>query len=259
MRTIARLSGALKLFLLLAAIGGRFSAGRNTDGRGFFLNIKVPETYRAEQLEYRYDTDLVEKLGATVSHSSVALPVTSADREYAESLLSMNGISPQDFIVGINPGGQPSRRWPREHFVALINQLTREGCKIVLTGSDSEKHLCGAIAAAAGGRGIADVSGTTTVEQLAALISRCKLYVSNDTGAMHVCVAQGVPGVFLFGGGNLTRFAPFQHAERYVLLQKKVHCSPCEHFQCDRLACMKQISPAEAADAIRRLRSIYYA
>jgi heptosyltransferase-2 len=120
------------------------------------------------------------------------------------------------------------------------------------------KRGCARIFRAAAGKGIVDLSGLTTVEQLAALIARCRIFVTNDTGAMHICVIQRVPGVFIFGGGSLTRFAPFEDKERYAVIHRQQPCSPCNKFSCDRLTCLKKIAVQDVFDGIQGLRKKYY-
>ncbi|MHB9154208.1 MAG: glycosyltransferase family 9 protein [Endomicrobiales bacterium] len=251
MRTIVGWRGAVKMYALLKFIGGRVWAGRNTDRRGFFFDLKVPETYRAEKREFEYDLDMARLLGAEAGAVRIHVPFSSGDLAYVESLFREKNISPADCVIGINPGGQPSRRWPRENFAELIRLLLRSlPCKIILTGSGGEKELGASLRTAAGVERVLDLSGATTIPKLSLAAGKCRFFISNDTGTMHVCVSAGTPGVFLFGGGNLTRFAPFKNPGNYVLLKKQVPCSPCEKYSCREMTCMKGISVPEVFDAV---------
>jgi ADP-heptose:LPS heptosyltransferase len=250
MRSIVRWSGAAKIFALVKLTGARVSAGRNTDGKGFFFGLKVPETYLAEQPEHRYDLDMARLLGATGA-SEPYLPRTDDDDRWAGEFLINRGWKPGTVLFGMHPGGQPSRRWPADRFVEAGKKLLKDrGGMILLTGSPSEKELCHAIAIALGNDAVIDASGETSPFQLAALIKKCNSYISNDTGAMHLCTAVGTPGVYLFGGGNPVRFAPFRNPERYRVLQKKLSCSPCEITTCPSIRCMKEIRSEEVHGAV---------
>jgi ADP-heptose:LPS heptosyltransferase len=259
MRTMVGWSGCLKMFFLVKCINGKYTAGRDTDKMGFFFDIKIPETYRGDKPEYEFDFALVKALGADVSDTSITVPLTLRDTEHASALLAKNNILPDAFIIGINPGGQLSRRWPKESFIRLIGLLFEASdCAVILTGSSNERELCAAIASAFDGRKVADLSDQTgSITQLAAVIKTCKLYVSNDTGSTHVCVSTGVPGVFLYGGGNTVRFAP-RDSSRYKIIQKNVPCSPCEKYFCDTMTCMKTISVEEVYAAIIELKGTLY-
>lgn len=178
MRTIASWASALKMASVFWLIGPAIRAGRDTDGKGFFLDIKIPESYLATKPEAEYDNELVRQLGGQVSSRNLELPIVPGDIDYIESSLRARGVKGSDVLIGVNPGGIPSRRWPLENFAQVIREFRqRIKCKIVITGSTGEKKLAKRIGGLVNGE-ILDFSGKTTVWQLAALIKRCKVYIS---------------------------------------------------------------------------------
>ena len=260
MRTIVSWASAIKMFLLFAAINGKQAAGRDTDRKGFFFDIKIKETYRAGQLEYLYDACLAEKLGAVSCADDIFLPVNPGDKTAVDALLARHGATEHCFLIGINPGGQPSRRWPLPYMRRLAESLLScPECVIVLTGSSSEKDFCRAVSEGMDTRRLIDFSGLLTVMQLAALMQKFRLFISNDTGPMHMCVCMNTPGVFLFGGGNQNRYAPFKNTALYTLLQGYADCSPCEKRTCRSMKCMTSIPVETVLSAVTELRKRLYA
>lgn len=252
MRTITGRTAGLKLRALLTMIGARSTAGRNTDGYGSFLDERIPETLIAAQPEYLFDADTVRALGIPVDDPApVPVPISAEDRSAARILLASAGITSDDTVIGVHPGGEPSRRWPSERFVELLRRLrAQRSCTCIVTGSMNEHQVCAGIAAAAGAVHMA--GKTATVGTMAAILERCRLFIANDTGAMHVCVSVGTPGVFLFGPGQIGRYRPFREPGKHMLVQSTVPCAPCDHAICRDLACMRAIAVDDVYDAATR-------
>jgi heptosyltransferase-2 len=249
MRTLYSPAGALKMRVLLAAIGARITAGRDTDGRGKFFDIKIGETNRAQMYERDYDIELVRRLGAQVSDTRIDLTITADDRASAGGLLEGAGISPGDILVGIHPGGKPSRRLQPERFSTVATVLRRRaGCRFVVTGDASERALADRIIRMSGIT-MLNAAGRLGIGATAALIERCSLYISNDTANMHIAAILRTPLVAIFGPGNLTRFDPRRISDRAVVIYHAAPCAPCENMVCARMDCLKAVSASEVADA----------
>lgn len=251
MRTIVSKTAGLKLFVLMKAIGAKQWAGRDTDGNGFYFDIKTPETLITDQPEFLFDAATVLSLGIPVPDpAAIYVPVTEADKTAAQATLRSAGILPGDTVIGINPGGAVSHRWPAERFIEAIRLIQKQcGAKFVVTGSSAEQPLCRHIAREISA---ADLSGVTeTIGQLAAVIERCRLFLSNDTGPMHVSVAVGTPGVFLFGPGHLRRYAPFKDPQKHIVISVPTPCAPCEKHTCGDQSCMRSISVDSVVAAMR--------
>src|SRR5690606_1611971 len=99
-------------------------------------------------------------------------------------------------LVGFNPGANygGAKQWPEERYVELARALlAREDVGIVLVGAPGDHPVCDRIVHAVSDPRVLDLSGSTTVCELAAVLDRCDFAVSNDTGAMHVAAAVGTP------------------------------------------------------------------
>ena len=149
--------------------------------------------------------------------------------------------------IGINPGATygAAKQWFPDRFIELGRRLSRRG-KLVVVGGPAEADLGDRVAQAVGGRSLA---GRTSVSQLAAAIARCSLFVTNDTGPMHVADAVGVPVVAVFGPTDWITTPPF--GKRHSLVRHDLECAPCLKRECPlgHHQCMKKIGVDEVERA----------
>ncbi len=253
MRTLQKSSSALKVRLLRGIIKPKKTAGRDTEGRGGFYDIKIPETIPGGKYEMEYDLGLVSKLGCGVRDKRVDLAIDTESAYKVNEILKKAGVTDEDIIIGIHPGGMPSRRWGVGNFSKVIGELGRErGYKFVITGGPGEADLAGGIER----ESISDVinlAEALTLKELAALIKRCGLYIANDTGPMHIAAILGRPLVAIFGPGDITRFDPRNITDKAVVLYEKQECAPCEKVKCEDMRCLKVIKVEDVTKAARDL------
>ncbi len=148
-----------------------------------------------ERHRVEHNLDLLRSLGETIpeGHVRPQYPVPESLRRRAESLLPTEGP-----WVALHPGGgRAEKRWPLEHFLALARLLRRRGYYLVLLGGLEEKALGSALWSALG-EGTVNLVGMLNVAESAAVLQRCRLLVSNDSGIMHVATAVGTPVVAIF-------------------------------------------------------------
>lgn len=254
MRTLVSWKGAFKIAFLFYLIGARTSAGRDTSGRGFFLDIKAPEDDIGSLPEYEYDLNTIRALGIPAQFSLPRFSIRDEDVVYMDNFLETHNIKPGDRVIGINPFAPwQSKCWPIENFAALIKALQKEfASKIVITGSSDEAAQALKLQSLSTVE-LAIAAGKTTFGQLSALIKRCSLYITNDTGPMHIAAISQAPLIALFAGGYLKRFDPRNISEKAIVLRKDADCSPCNKVNCDSMKCLKEITPDEVMDAARKL------
>jgi len=133
-------------------------------------------------------------------------------------------------VLNANAGALAlERRWPPASFATLARRLALEdGTPVVFVGSEEERAYVAAIARAAGPapRGLlVDLSGQLTIGELAALLDRAAVHVTNDSGPMHVGAALGTPTVALFGPETPVMYGPV--GRRSIALWRPPPCSPC--------------------------------
>jgi heptosyltransferase-2 len=250
MRTIVSLKSALKLYLVLALIRPEIKAGRNTAGRGIFFDLVIPEEDIGSRCELDYNIALAEALGAQVTDRSIDFSVKQESREALKKLLLQAGIKDSDIIVGIHPGGRPSRRWPADNFILLMQKIRRQtDCFFVITGASDERSLADKIIKQSQVAAI-NLAGKLDIETLGALLMRCNLYISNDTGPMHIAAMLKTPLVAILGPGCFNQYNPQSLSCDAVVLYKPTDCSPCNKFRCRSLACLRNITVGEAVAAV---------
>jgi heptosyltransferase-2 len=229
-------------------------AGYATDGRGFLLTHKVSpqgEAKRGHQVEYYLH--LVRSLGFEAVRGVPALQVPRERIPEAKTILDSVGGGDGP-CVGMSPGAQygSAKEWFPERFGELGRKIRQElGGRLLILGSAGDRAAAARICAAAG-EGVLDLTGKTTLGQAMALIARCRVFVTNDSGLMHVAAALGVPLVAIFGSTDPSRTGPLGGRSRVIY--KSVPCAPCLKPRCPRQReCMEAISVEEVFEAVREL------
>lgn len=202
--------------------------GYATDGRSLLLTRagRVPPQVRGRSQVYYYRA-MLAAVGLTVSaspDSSLSCPPEWSRR--ADVLL---GDGPW---IGLNPGAfyGTAKRWVPERYAAVGDTLARRtGSRVAIVGGAAERDLGESIA-----RGMREparvLCGETSLADLAGVLSRLRLLVTNDSGPMHVAAALGVPVVAIFGPTDERETGPVGDAHRIV--REPVHCSPCMLREC---------------------------
>lgn len=169
------------------------------------------------------------------------LVVTAATRERLDALLGEEGLGGAGPLVVLNPNAGAlslERRWPTANFADLARRLARElpGARVALIGSRGERDYTGEVLAQAGeGLGAAaNLAGRLDVAELGALLERADLFVSNDSGPMHLAAALGTPTVGLFGPETPVMYEPI--GSRTRALYRPPACSPCINVHDNKLS-----------------------
>lgn len=150
-------------------------------------------------------------------------------------------------IIGIHPGSVwPTKRWPARRFKELCRRFFEEGYLPVLVGGPQDQALCAEIGQASGALNWA---GKTSVAELKALISRISLFITNDSGPMHIATGLGIPTLAIFGA-TTRELGFFPYGPRHRVIEKTLACRPCGlhgRKKCPRghFLCMELISVDE--------------
>jgi heptosyltransferase-2 len=231
--------------------------GYARDGRSLLLTkrIAVPKRGEIPLHEQFYYLELVRRAGwgdSLPSESFVRLTVSAEDGARAEGMLHSAGARPGVTRMAIGAGASygSAKCWPPERFAAFVNRFRQHtDADVILFGTAAERPASDAIAAGIEGPTISLV-GATAIADLPALLSRCQLFVGNDSGAMHVAAAVGLPVVAIFGPTDPHGTAPI--TPRCTVVQEKPYCSPCFLRRCPiDHRCMTRVVP-EAVEASAR-------
>jgi heptosyltransferase-2 len=227
-------------------------AGYNTDARSLLLTHSVPlkkETKKIHQVYYYLR--MLEGLGLeTEGEPKLFLSPPPDAATWAQKALFEAGVREGDDLIGINPGAAygPAKRWLPERFVELAGMLTRQAdAKVVVFGTNADRKV-GEGALATAPERVINMAGKTTLGQAMALMARCRVFITNDSGLMHVAAALHVPLVAIFGSTNPVTTGPF--SDRVVIVRKDIDCSPCLKAVCTvDFRCMKAITTEEVYEA----------
>ena len=189
-----------------------------------------------------------------VPERGLSFNVTGEARQAIAERLRAAGVADDARVVALQLGAsRPIRRWPLESFATLAGDLARDGSRIVLVGGAGERELAQELLRACAGSdpALIDLCGRTSIRELAALLERCALLVTGDTGPMHMAAAMRTPIVGLFFGPALP-FDTGPYGADHVLLHAAVGCAPCDHaVHCLDPFCRTTIAPRLVASVAR--------
>jgi heptosyltransferase-2 len=230
---------ALRRALLTCAL----PAPRGPDGRR--LPISMIERYLR----------ITRALGCADAGTSLDLPVDPQAAERVAKRLALSGVGDAEQLAVVTPGASfgASKLWPPEHFASACGELrSRRGLRAVLAPGPGEEAVAREIAARAAAEAIVLDEPVTTLAELAALIARARLVLSNDTGPRHMAVALGTPVISLLGPTDPRHTAHL--LERQRVLREPVECSPCHRKTCPiDHRCMQRLEPARVVAAAAEL------
>ena len=221
--------------------------GYSRDARRWLLTraIPVPEPGEIPRHERFYYLELLRRAGL-MEHfpetSAIRLDAIPAARKAGLRRLAEWGIAGP--VIGISPGAAygSAKRWLPERFAETARTLSGP---VLVFGARSERELCARVAAESNGRNLA---GETSLREFIELASACRLFLTNDSGAMHVASALGVPTVAVFGATDDTTTGPTGPTARVV--RAHAECSPCLLRECPiDHRCMTRVTAAQVAAA----------
>lgn len=233
--------------------------GYATHKRSLLLNhpIPFPPQRESQHLVITYKM-LLEPLGIPVSQTPPKLYLTQAEQQTAKNkLATYYGIHPTDLLIGINPGAAygSAKCWLPERFKQLSHHLLNyPKIKIVFFGDKAGAPLVQDICTNLPSDRVVDLSAKTTLRELIACIQACDLFLTNDSGPMHVASALNVPLIALFGSTSDVTTSPYQGG---TVIHKHVPCSPCYRRECPiDFRCMTSIEVKEVYDEVQRFLKI---
>jgi len=240
-------------------------AGYDTQWRRSLLTLRAtPRTRDLGKHQVFYYLDLLHQTGFSETdylhfpsfRPDISLKPVASGLEKASKLLHQMNLSGNQLLIGLNPGAYygSAKRWLTQRYAALADRLIQEtGAEILVFGSKGEEAIAEEIKGQMSHRPRI-LAGATDLPTLMALISKCRVFVTNDSGPMHLAAAIGVPQVAIFGSTDETATGPFSGKARVI--HKHVECSPCLLRECPiDLRCFNRIEVDEVFDAARALIS----
>ena len=215
--------------------------GYAAGGRGFLLTRRVRRP-RGRVHQVQYYLDLVRGLDIEAGDDRPRIRAHPATLAKADALLAAGGAPTGMPIVGFAPGAAygHAKRWPPDRVAQVIAGLARQGVAALLVGAGDDRATGRAIESSLPpATPLVNLIGRTTLRQLVGVIARCRAFVSNDSGAMHVAAALDVPLTAIFGPTDERVTRPAGDAE---VILRDVFCRPCMLRECPiDHRCMKRI------------------
>jgi len=182
-----------------------------------------------------------------------SLYISPQDGSYADSLLRQNDIGAHDEIIFVAPGARSHiKRWEKEKFVEVCRELLLRNYRIVLVGDSADLPIADFITADCGGK-IINLCAKTTIAQLAALLKRAALLITNDSAVLHLGSYLNVPQVAIFGPTNDTKYGPW--SDNCAVVKRDIFCRPCEKAQC-RFGTMECMRLVKVEDVLRMVETL---
>jgi len=217
--------------------------------RNIFLT-KVIKRSKDTQHEVDFFLGLIKALGVEITRREVFMAEDGKAKEWARNFLIKNDCGEDDLLIGIFPGAYfgPAKRWFPERYATLADSLIKSyRARVVLFGGKNDLPLVQKIIDKMTANPISAV-GKTSLKQLRALIERCRLFITNDSGPLQIASITKTPIVALFGSSDPKKTRPWRE-EDCIIIYKKVSCSPCFRKKCKKLTCFKEISVKEVLQA----------
>lgn len=197
--------------------------------------------------------ETIAPLGIHEQNHTLELYTGKEDDKFADDLFSHEGYT-AGIVIALNPGASnPVKLWSAEKFAALADILAEKiSAKVIIIGGKEDVALAESIAGAAKKAKPLVLAGQTTLLELGAILRKCDLLISGDTGPLHLATAVGTRVLGLFGSVDPGRTGPVGIGHR-VIQAKNVPCVPCRSNTCSNavyLDCMKNISVKDVTDTV---------
>lgn len=253
--TVFLLHRSFSRALICRLAGIKQRIGHYTKKRAFLLTKKIIPPQKDSLHRIDYYLDVIEKAGLRVEDRYLDFFVTLDDEKYVDDFFKKNSIKPLDFVVAINPGGNwMPKRWPPDYWARLADKLISQiQAKVIITGSIADLLLAGRIKDAMSQAPLI-ACGVFNLKQLGALARKAELFISSDTGPLHIANAVGAKKIIaIFGPTAQTVTGPYP-AANVVVLQKDIGCPiPCYKVNCSDNRCMQVVTPDDVLAQVMKI------
>jgi heptosyltransferase-2 len=234
--------------------------GYNTDARRLLLNrcVRLNPALKKKHL-IDYYLGILNGAGLNTDGRQMDLFLSQADQDFAFEWLKIRHNGHSAPVIGINPGatGGTAKRWFPERYARLCEKLSKAyQTRIIIFGGPAD-HALGNEIAEQSAESCINIAGKTTLGQAFALIEKCDLFVTNDSGLMHAAAALNVNQVTVIGSTDF--IATRADSDQAVMVREPVDCSPCLKDVCPTdHRCMDKISVEQVEQACQTVLNRKY-
>jgi heptosyltransferase-2 len=230
-------------------------AGYNSDGRGILLTHSVQRTQKIREIhQVGYYLEMVKALGFHGGKRNIRLTIKDDLKRRAEELRKQYDVKGKGPLVGIAPGATygPAKMWYPDRFATVADHLIDKlSADVMLFGSREDRERATLVKGHAH-HNLINMAGETGLAEAISLIAGCDLFISNDSGLMHLAGALDIPLVAIFGSTNPLTTSPL--GDKSVVVHRDVDCSPCLKKTCPTdFRCMDLIGVDDVYNEAREL------
>lgn len=234
----------------ISGIPKRIGYGRDLRSPLLTTAIKATPEIKKEHQVFYY-LHIIEALGAKLplKNPIPRLSISKVEQNWADIFLKENGLVGR-LLAGAAPGASfgQAKRWPPQAFAdALANVAKRNKTTTLIFGGPDDTAACDAVYAGLAGQERLNLCNKLTLAESMTLMTRCAVFITNDSGPMHLAAALGVPTVAVFGSTDPALTGPL--GANVSVLTNAMECSPCFKRECrhGHYKCLTTIDAAAAA------------
>ncbi|MDP2688952.1 MAG: lipopolysaccharide heptosyltransferase II [Deltaproteobacteria bacterium] len=227
-------------------------AGYATDLRSGLLTKAIPVTDEIKKRHQAYYyMNIIKALGGECERAAPRVYISKEENDWADGFIRANGLEGA-LMAGAAPGASygPAKRWAPERFAETLAALSRSHRLVpMIFGGPEDSGVCREVSRRMRGK-YHDLSGRVTLRQFMALLSRMSVFITNDSGPMHLSAALGVPTVAIFGSTDPSLTGPLGDGVKVV--SNNTPCSPCfertcrfSHYDCLSIGAEEVMKAAE--------------
>lgn len=240
------------IIAFLAGIPKRIGLNRKM---GYLLTHPIEDKkHEGKKHELEYTLDILKEAGIPIDETSTYFPIKKESQLRIEDLLLAHGIKNNSFLVIHSSASCPSKRWPQSYFIKLtrlINEKTN--LKVIIISAQNEKEFSDKLVKE---KGTIDLRGILNISDIGSLLKRSKIFISNDSGPVHIAASLNVPVISIFGrndpGLSPARWKPL--GEKSFYIHKGNFCKDCRAHNCLKdFLCLKSITPQEVFDLVLKI------
>ncbi|MBN1365581.1 MAG: lipopolysaccharide heptosyltransferase II [Syntrophaceae bacterium] len=248
------LQNAIEAAIIAVAAGIPLRAGYDSDARGFLLTNSVKRTKELQKIhQVDYYLEMVKALGCVSFNRQMKLK-TKINSSDAGDVLRKFIRDYKKPIIGFAPGATygAAKKWFPERFAKVADMLgERFSVQGIILGGKADEKTAVEVQSLSRVK-LINLAGKTDLREAIYLISQCDLFISNDSGLMHIACALNIPTVAIFGSTNPITTSPM--GSKSVIVRKEVSCSPCLKKTCPTdFRCMNLISVDDVFNAAQHL------
>lgn len=242
---------AINVLALKVALGARYSAGEALPRDRWLLSFSAEKEWTKSILKTQ--EEIIDSLGIEGPLEVPSISLTSEELEWSEVVMLKNGIARTRPVIGLHCSATtPSKRWPAENFGRVILELKQQfpGLVVISFGVNAERPDADTVCRMGSHVRWVDGIGRLTIRQSLALLKRCDLVISGDTGIMHLAAAVGTKTLSIFGPTSSQRLAPSYNGS--VTISPDTPCHPCYRDKYKNCDCIRLITPERVAALAKR-------